>query len=279
MPQQYSPQGFRMLPTGVKHILIINILFYVAALVFRTSLHIDLDQWLALFYIGSEHFRPWQYITYMFMHGSFEHILFNMFALWMFGYILENFWGTRRFVVFYLLCGIGAGLFHTAVIGLTSAPILHDINLYAANPSPDALIQIYNDHFHEIINPRWITEVTNAWRSGVVADFGFETTNALMEVYNKSIIGVPTVGASGAVYGILLAFGMMFPNERIYLYFLLPIKAKWFVIGYAVIELVTGVMGTNDGIAHFAHLGGMLVGLILILLWRRNSHTNNINGF
>lgn len=264
-----------MLPNGVKHLLIINVLFYLAAIVFRQSLHIDLDNYLALFYIGSDNFRPWQYITYMFMHGNFEHIFFNMFALWMFGYILENYWGTKRFIIFYLLCGIGAGLFHSAVVGLTSLPVLNAINQYASNPSPDALLQLYNDHFNNIINPRWITEVTNAWRSGASGDFGYETTNALMQVYNDRIIGVPTVGASGAVYGILLAFGMMFPEERIYLYFLLPIKAKWFVIGYAAIELVTGIIGTNDGIAHFAHLGGMLVGLVLILIWRRNERNQH----
>jgi len=269
MSQNYSPQGFRMLPTGVKHLLILNALFYIAALVFRSSMGIDLDRWLALYYIGSDSFRPWQYLTYMFMHGSFEHIFFNMFALWMFGYILENFWGTRRFVIFYLLCGIGAGVFHTLVTGLMAMPVLNDINIYASNPSPEALIQIYNDHFEGIINPQWITEVTNAWRSGMQGDFALDTTSALMEVYNKSVIGIPTVGASGAIYGILLAFGMMFPEERIYLYFLVPIKAKWFVVGYAVVELVTGIIGTNDGIAHFAHLGGMLVGLILILIWRR----------
>lgn len=269
MPQQYSPQGFRMLPNGVKHLLIINVLFYLATIVFRQSLHIDLDNYLALYYIGCDSFRPWQYITYMFMHGSFEHIFFNMFALWMFGYILENYWGTKRFIIFYMLCGIGAGLFHSAVIGLTSLPVLNAINQYASNPSPDALLQLYNDHFHNIINPQWITEVTNAWRNGASGDFGYETTNALMQVYNERIIGTPTVGASGAVYGILLAFGMTFPEERIYLYFLVPIKAKWFVIGYAAVELITGILGTNDGIAHFAHLGGMLVGLALILLWRK----------
>ena len=258
-----------MLPTGVKHLLILNLLLFAAAYIFQYSLHIDLDKWLALYYVASDSFRPWQYITYMFMHANFEHIFFNMFALWMFGAILENLWGTRRFLIFYLLCGIGAGVFHSIVTGLTAAPVLHAINNYAANPSPDALMQIYNDHFQNIINPRWITEVTNAWHSGVDGNFGIETTSALMDVYNTRIIGVPTVGASGAIYGILLAFGMMFPNERIYLYFLFPIRAKWFVIGYAAIELVTGILTTNDGIAHFAHLGGMLVALILILLWRK----------
>lgn len=272
MSQQYSPQGFRMLPQGVKHLLIINVLFYLAAVVFRGSLNIDLDHYLALYYIGSDNFRPWQYLTYMFMHGSIEHIFFNMFALWMFGYILENFWGTKRFVIFYLLCGIGAGLVHSAVIGITSAPVLHAINEYAANPSPDALIAIYDDHFRNIMNPDWLNQVTSAWRNDVLGtDFGYMTTNALMQLYSEQIIGIPTVGASGAVYGILLAFGMMFPEQRIYLYFLVPIKAKWFVIGYAAIELFTGVVGTNDGVAHFAHLGGMLVGFLLIMLWRKKN--------
>jgi membrane associated rhomboid family serine protease len=268
---EYNPQGMQMFPPGVKNLLIINVLMFLAAYVVKRSMGVDLDDYLALHAVQSSLFRPWQYITYMFMHGSIEHIFFNMFALWMFGYILENFWGTRRFVIYYLLCGIGAGLVHTLFVGISSAPVLAAINAYAANPSPDALLQLYNAHFEGIINPHWVTEVTNAWRGGQVADFGYETTQALMQVYNDAIIGVPTVGASGSVYGILLAFGMMFPNERIYLYFIMPIKAKWFVIGYAAIELVTGVMGTNDGIAHFAHLGGMLVGLILILLWRKKS--------
>ncbi len=280
MSQQFSPQGFRMLPTGVKHLLIINILFYVATLVFRSSLNIDLEEYLALFFAGSEHFRPWQYVTYMFMHGNFTHIFFNMFALWMFGYILENVWGTKRFLIFYLVCGIGAGLVHTAVIWFTSTPVLSAINAYADNPSPDALIAIYNEHFHKIINPQWITEITNAWRQGQAAPtggFALYTTDALREIYNTHIIGIPTVGASGAVYGILLAFGMMFPEERIYLYFMLPIKAKWFVIGYAAIELITGVTGTNDHIAHFAHLGGMLFGLLLILYWRKKARNDYWN--
>lgn len=266
-----------MLPTAVKHLLIINVLFYAAAFIFRSAMGIDLDNYLALYFVASAKFRPWQYLTYMFMHGSLEHIFFNMFALWMFGYILENFWGTRRFLIYYLLCGIGAGLFHSLVIWMTSAPILSDINAFAANASPEALIQLYNDHFEGIIRPQWISEVTNAWRNDPLNSDGYalQTVNALMQVYEERIIGVPTVGASGAVYGILLAFGMMFPNERIYLYFLVPIKAKWFVIGYAAIELITGVMGTNDGVAHFAHLGGMLVGLILILLWRRQQGSIN----
>lgn len=273
MSQQYAPQGFSLLPAGVKNLLIINVLVYLASLVLHMRGIVDLEDSLALYFIGSDHFRPWQYVTYMFMHGSFEHLLFNMFALWMFGYILENYWGTMRFLVFYFACGIGAGLVHSMVIWITSAPVLADINAFAANPSPDALVLLYGDHFKGIINPAWVSEICNAWRVNAGgADFATIAVDAFTNAYRERIIGIPTVGASGAIYGILLAFGMMFPNEQIYLYFLVPIKAKWFVIGYAVVELVTGILGTNDGIAHFAHLGGMLFGLLLILYWRKNRY-------
>ena len=195
----YQPQAFRMLPTAVKHLLIINVLVFIGTIALERKGFFGITNALALWSVQSGHFQLWQPLTYMFMHASIDHIFFNMFALWMFGCILENFWGTKRFLIYYLVCGLGA-----AAVNLLVAP------------------------------------------------------------------GGPTVGASGAVYGILLAFGMMFPNEQIYLYFLLPIKAKWFVIGYAAIELFEGVFHSMDGIAHFAHLGGMLAGLILILWWRKH---------
>lgn len=196
---QYSPQRFSMLPTVVKNLLIINLIVFLATMVLEKYGFLLITNMCALNPIGSGRFRIWQLVTYMFMHANFEHLFFNMFALWMFGYVIENFWGSRRFLFYYLVCGVGAGLCNLLV-------------------------------------PGW---------------------------------GI-TVGASGAVYGILLAFGMMFPEERIYLYFLVPIKAKWFVIGYAVIELLCGVTGTAAGVAHFAHLGGMIFGFLLILYWRKH---------
>ena len=195
----YSPQSFRLLPTGVKNLLIVNVIMFLATIVLEKYGFLNITNGMALWSLSSGQFHPWQLVTYMFMHGSFGHIFFNMFALWMFGYVLENFWGTRRFLIYYFVCGIGAGLLNMLLPGM---------NL--------------------------------------------------------------TVGASGAVYGILLAFGMTFPEERIYLYFLVPIKAKWFVIIYAAIELFEGVFQSMDGIAHFAHLGGMLFGLLLILFWRKH---------
>ena len=205
---QYAPQGFRMLPTGVKHLLIINCLLFALYYVGQMTLHLNINALLGLWTpVDGGYFRLWQPITYMFMHANFSHLLFNMFALWMFGYVLENFWGTKRFLIYYFVCGIGAAL---------------------------------------------LTMLLSA--TGLMSGF-----------HN-------TVGASGAVYGILLAFGMMFPEERIYLYFFVPIKAKWFVIIFAAIELIQGVFYTSDGIAHFAHLGGMVFGLLLILWWRNRSY-------
>lgn len=214
----YTLRGFSFLPPVVKNLLILNVLFFLADISLQTR-GIDLTQWLGLHYITAQDFYPWQFITYMFMHGNFSHLFFNMFALWMFGYALENYWGSKRFLVYYLITGVGAALIQTGVLALEIRSMTAELPPFAA------------------------------------------------QHYINQIV---TVGASGAVYGILLAFGMCFPNVPIFLYFFLPIKAKWFVIIYGVIELFAGIGGTADGVAHFAHLGGMIFGLLLILYWRKH---------
>lgn len=224
MNQQYSPTGFRVLPPVVKHLLIINGLMYLATFTL-TRFNIDLDNLLGLHFFKASGFRVYQLFTYMFMHANFGHLFFNMFALWMFGNTLENLWGSRRFLLFYMVCGIGAGLCQELV--------------------------------------QYIQYATSLAQYSTVNMGGSIVT---MDAYLNMLT---TVGASGAIYGLLLAFGMTFPNSMIYLYFLFPIKAKWFVIGYAVIELVSGLTGVGN-VAHFAHLGGMLFGLALILYWRKH---------
>ena len=224
MSEQYSPTGFRVLPPVVKHLLIINVLLYLATFTMN-RFHIDLTDYLGLHFFKASDFKVYQLITYMFMHGNFEHLFFNMFALWMFGNTLENIWGSKRFLWFYMLCGIGAGLCQEVV--------------------------------------QYIQYVTTLAQYDSV-NFGGGQVISMANYLNM----LNTVGASGAIYGLLLAFGMMFPNSMIYLYFFVPIKAKWFVIGYAVIELVSGFIGGGN-VAHFAHLGGMLFGLILILVWKK----------
>lgn len=224
MSTQYSPTGFSFLPVVVKNLLIINGIMFLADIVL-TRFGINLSGMLGLHFFLASGFRPWQLLTYMFMHGNFSHLFFNMFALWMFGNTLENIWGTKRFLIFYLLCGIGAGLMQEGVQYIQ----------YVTQ-----LSQYQNVNMGSSIIP-------------------------MSEYLNY----MTTVGASGAIYGLLLAFGMMFPNSLIYLYFVMPIKAKWFVIGYAVIELLTGIFSAGDQVAHFAHLGGMLVGLIILLIWKK----------
>ena len=214
----YTLRGFSFLPPVVKNLLILNVLFFLADISLQTR-GIDLTQWLGLHYITAQDFYPWQFITYMFMHGNFSHLFFNMFALWMFGYALENHWGSKRFLVYYLITGVGAALIQAGVLALEIRGMTQGLPPFAA------------------------------------------------QHYINQIV---TVGASGAIYGILLAFGMCFPNVPIFLYFFFPIKAKWFVIIYGVIELFAGIGGTADGVAHFAHLGGMIFGLLLILYWRKH---------
>ena len=223
MNEQFSPTGFKVLPTVVKNLLIINVLFYLATFTFN-RFNIDLTDILGLHFYKASDFRVYQLVTYMFMQGNLEHLFFNMFALWMFGNTIENIWGAKRFLWFYMVCGIGAGLCQELVQYIQYATSL--------------------------------AEYANVDLGGQVVPM-----SSYLNMLN-------TVGASGAIYGLLLAFGMMFPNSMIYLYFLFPMKAKWFIIGYAVIELVSGFVGGGN-VAHFAHLGGMLFGLVLILTWKK----------
>lgn len=206
------PTQFHVFPPVIKNLLILNALVFMAEMI--SPLGQILMQWFALWPASSPEvvsspfgmqrmadFWPWQLVTYGFLHGGMSHLLFNMFALWMFGVQIENVWGSRRFGIYYFACVIGAGLIQLLVIYLTGS-------------------------------------------------------------------AYPTIGASGGVFGILLAFGMMFPNQPIYIYFMFPIKAKWLVIGYGFLELYAGVSGAQSGVANFAHLGGMLFGFFLIQYWR-----------
>lgn len=218
----------RQLPPITKNLLIINALVYLATLV-CAKYGIMLEAQLGLFFVGSPFFSVWQPFTYMFVHGGFWHLFFNMFSLWMFGRIMEVAWGPKRFLIFYLVCGIGAGI---------SQEVFQTIQWLVAQNNLD------------------------------------------QDLYNMVMVS-PTVGASGAIYGILLAFGMTYPNERIMLLIPpIPMKAKYFVGLFAVIELYSALSDNGGNIAHCAHLGGMLFGLLLILYWRhKNGGGGKFNGW
>ncbi len=242
------PTSFRLLPDVIKNLLIINGLFFLATFVLGSSFGVDLVSTLGLYLPGSPNFQPYQLITHMFMHGGFSHILLNMFALWMFGYALENFWGPKRFLIYYLVTGLGAAALHLG------------INYWEAS-------SLYSELMAQGYSP---TDLREGIQYFIDTRRGYSNWSPEMEQYVLKY-GTPTVGASGAVFGILLAFGMMFPNTYIYLYFAIPVKAKYFVMGYAAIELWSGIQNDPDSnVAHFAHLGGMLFGYLLLRYWRKN---------
>ncbi len=232
---EFRPGSFQTIPLIIKNLIIVNALVLLAQYVFRHNPTFNMEDFFALHDTRSVFFRPHQLLTYMFLHSTegLTHIFFNMFALWMFGAILENLWGPKRFLIFYLLCGLGSAVLHLIVLHYQLNPIYETLQQY---PPHDQILLLNNRNFD---------------------------------------VNVATLGASGAVFGCLAAFGMLFPNSLIYLYFFVPIKAKWFVIGYAAIELFSGIQNsTGDSTAHWAHLGGALVGVIIVLYWRKTDKRN-----
>jgi membrane associated rhomboid family serine protease len=202
--QEFRPRQFQQIPVVVKNILIINVILFVAQEIIRQVAKIDIAQYLALAPLNTVYFKPYQFITYMFMHGSLSHIFFNMFGVYMFGSILENIWGAKRFLNFYLLCGLGAAALQ--------------VGIYYMN-----------------------------------GEFSY------------------LLGASGALFGLLVAFAMMFPNTYLNIYFFIPVKAKYLVTAYGLFELLGGFLNREgDNVSHFGHLGGLIIGAIIMLIWKRN---------
>ena len=216
----------RSIPIVTKNLLIINVLGFLACVLLEKS--VDLNDVLGLHFFLAKDFAIYQLFTYMFMHGGWMHLFFNMFALWMFGCVVERVWGAKKFLFYYILCGIGAGL---------TQELVQYIQYAAENLSAYDIVVLNGQHIPT-------SEYLNLWT---------------------------TVGASGAIYAILLAFGMLFPEERVFIFPLpVPIKAKWFVMIYVVLELFMALGTKGDGVAHFAHLGGMLFGFLLILYWKKH---------
>lgn len=268
--QQYRPSGFRLLPPVVKNLLIINGLVFLATWVLGSNVGFNLVEYFGLYHWGSHYFRPYQFITHLFMHGGFWHLFSNMFALWMFGNALENVWSGKKFLIYYLITGLGAAFIHTLYTSYQIISIEQAAAIYTNAPSVDALAaftseyvpSIYKGSFYQLIDS-W-----NEANSNYYAKNSISLINQLIELKKD----IPTVGASGAVFGVLLAYGMLFPNQLIYLNFFFPIKAKYFVALYGCFELFAGIQNSEgDNIAHFAHLGGMLFGFFLIKYWNKNS--------
>jgi membrane associated rhomboid family serine protease len=272
---QYRPTGFNILPPVVKNLLIINGLFFLATLATGTKFGFDLTDMLGLHYFQAEKFRPYQFITYMFMHSGPMHILFNMFALWMFGNAIENIWGPKKFLIYYLVTGVGAAITHYVVFYFEISPVMAAIDAYLNNPTPESLNVFLNSGYFKVMSVE-VQDNFNIFREQYNQLLFTDPTQALqlsvdfISQYKIDFLNAPVVvGASGAVFGILLAFGMMFPNALIYVYFAIPVKAKYFVIIYGAIELFSGVFNKGSDVAHFAHLGGMVFGYLLLLYWKK----------
>jgi rhomboid family protein len=242
--------NFRNIPPVVKNLLIINGLFYLATILLKNQ-GIDLAEYLGLHYWKSDGFYPHQLVTYMFMHSSsdFTHVLFNMFAVWMFGKVLEGVWGSKRFLIFYMVTGVGAGVIQLLVAHFRLMSLEQLL-------SPEAMEYAISNGYELMTGGQGPAEFV---------------TNPIF-VDAVILINSVTVGASGAVFGILLAFGMLFPNTELMLLFPpIPIKAKYFVLGYGALELYSGFANNpNDNVAHFAHLGGMLFAFVLIQYWKKD---------
>lgn len=255
MTEFRSSQGFMSsIPAVTKNLIIVNVIVWFATVILKRT-GIDLQGFLGLHYIGSGEFFPTQLISYMFMHDTsgIGHVFFNMFAVFIFGRVLEQVWGPKRFLIYYLITGIGAGLVQQAAWYIDMRPFISAVNDYLVNGDSSVLSKFLNV------------------QEGVVYSTGSIVTAKEM-LFNNLL----TVGASGAVFGILLAFGMLFPNAPLYIMFIpIPIKAKYMVIGYGVIELFAGVASfSGDNVAHFAHLGGMLFGYFMIRYWKKKGIGN-----
>lgn len=257
------------LTRGAKFLLIINIAMFILTWAIKTINGTDLDNYLALFYIKSDYFHPYQYITYMFMHGGLFHLFFNMYALFLFGVILEQVWGTKRFVFYYMVTGIGAAVVNTIVCYYQFAPIQDALQNYLASPSKSALEAIAQKCNN--LNLAAVYEIIDKWDIYMASPESMaDIANQLTQAVN-SYIAAPMIGASGAVFGLLLAFAMMFPDLKLQIIFIpIGIKAKYFVLIYGLAELFFGINDfSGDNVAHWAHLGGLLAGIIIMLIWKK----------
>lgn len=272
--QSYRAPLFGNIPTVVKNLLIINILVFAADSILPL-IGVNIIQNLALFNFQSPYFKPFQLVTHMFMHGSITHIFFNMFALYMFGRMLEMVWGPKRFLIYYFITGLGAAALHSFVSYLGLQGIHEATMAFTNTPSPEVFLSFVREYV-----PNASAEVNEFISQYSLqpnkADYINQASQYVQYIYETHYLNVPTVGASGAVFGVLLAFGMLFPNTQLMLLFPpIPIKAKYFVIIYGGIELFFAVLQQpGDNVAHFAHLGGMLFGFLLIKYWNHKGIGN-----
>ena len=246
----------------VRNLLILNVLFFlVDAYVF------NLTSVFALRSVFSPAFLPFQFVTYMFLHGSFGHLFSNMFGLFMFGPLLERVWGPKKFLFFYFFTGIGAGILFSGIDYFENTQVKAAVEIFTQNPTPDELANFMSKHAERIYEAN--LDFLNKFEDNPTNSGYIQQSVDFVNSYYQTLINTPLVGASGAIFGILMAFGLMFPNTELFLLFVpFPIKAKYFVAFYGLYELYEGFKNAqSDNVAHFAHIGGMLFAYILLRYW------------
>jgi len=267
-------RGFRpsldSIPVAVKNLIIINILFFLGDQFLGKALDINFVKLFGLYFFESPYFAPWQLVTHMFMHGGFSHLFFNMFALFMFGRILEQAWGAKKFLFFYFSCGLGAALIHTLAIWVDYSSMQSAYVAFQNAPTPELLSHFVADNIPHA--QQWVYEFLDNWADNPDSQAFVAQGSQLFQRVMIDSLNVPTVGASGAVFGLLLGFGMLFPNTELMLLFPpIPIKAKYFVVLYGAAELYFAMINSaGDNVAHVAHLGGMIFGFIIIKVWQKS---------
>lgn len=258
----------------VKFLILAIVLVFIAQVPSVAFLDFNLFEFFALYNFRSEKFAVYQFITYLFIHAGFLHLFLNMFILWMFGSALEYVWNPKKFLFYFFFTGIGAGLLHLIISTFLINRLENQVNVYLEKPS----FEKYNAFVDEELGglegqineeagvPFEMLELKEEWEKAPASAKYLEESRTLVKEYLNFKIDIPSVGASGAVFGILLAFGMLFPNTLVYIYLLFPMKAKYFVVLLGGLELYLGVFQDNN-IANFAHLGGMVFGFILLKIW------------
>lgn len=268
------------LTPAVKIILVINVLIFLA--INFSGNPGELTRTLGLHLPQSDYFHWYQYLTHMFTQEGLSHIFFNMFAVFMFGRVLESVWGTKRFMGYYLVTGLGAALLHQLVCWIDYQHLMEQFELFQQSPEPGLLAECIRQREGTLDFSLTFSRTGEAFNVQNFIDDWLNNPNlvgapqlgeSIYRFFVEQSLNMTTVGASGAVFGILLAFGMLFPNTELFIMFVpIPIKAKYFVLGYGVLELFLGLQNSaGDNVAHFAHLGGMLFGFFLILYWRKHS--------
>lgn len=258
---------FRRLTPVAKNLLIINVGIFMVG----SFLKLPLSEYFGLRVVFSEEFAPYQFLTYMWLHGSFGHILGNMISVLVFAPMLEQVWGPKRFLTFYLICGIGAGLIYGGADFVEKLPLKTDAEAYIENPSPEAFERFILDHKSVGLNMGALAELSDAYYEDT--RYRRQTVSAVEEIYEIFVTRGTMIGASGAVFGILFAFAFLFPNTELFLLFPpIPIKAKYLVFFYGLYELYSEFNRMpGDNVAHLAHLSGMLIAFVLLKIWKDNT--------